>query len=239
MQRIDQPFTNELATISDHGLATSGNKGTPYVWVDFVFDEVTADDGGQLGVRAYLYLTDKNFPYVLEKLANIGWHGKSIDELDTETNEKILVGRKARLTGDMEEYEGKMRPKVNFINDPDSGSDKPIDKKELTTLAKKLDAKIAAYRQKNGVKEKNIKKTESSESEQEKKSDDNHFSAKILSVTMAGRKPGYHEIVTDCGNLLCNNDEILNHVKNLVGKSAWITKKNDGVSAIMTDVVPF
>ena len=147
---IDQAFRNEPVTVIDHGFSVSSKAKTPCVWIDFQFDGMEGPGGEPITVKAYLYLSDAAIQYTLEKLGNLGWHGKSIDELDpNDQTHYNFKGAKALITGKMEEYEGKMRPKVDFINDPNYSPDMAIDPKDRKVLGSKLNAKIAAFRAKN------------------------------------------------------------------------------------------
>ena len=150
MERLGQAVENELASVKDWGFAESGKKATPYIWIDFVFDELKTDADQPIGIRAFLYLTDANMDNVLERLGNLGWHGKSIMELDKTSEPFVSIeGHKALLTCKMDTFEGNTRAKVEFINDPDRPPMKPIEKTVLKGLDAKLKGKIAAYRQKN------------------------------------------------------------------------------------------
>lgn len=149
--RIDQPFSYEPAVVAEYGFSVSKEKGTPYIWIEFVFENFKGDNQEDVSVRADLYLTDASVDFSLEKLANLGWTGTDITELDPVSGTFTLVGRKALITGDMEEYNGKRYPKVSFINDPNAPV-KPasIPSGELSGLNAKLRGKIAAYRAKQG-----------------------------------------------------------------------------------------
>lgn len=147
--RIDQAFSNEPATVQEYGFSTSKEKGTPCLWIEFVFDNFKDDGGLDVTVRADLYITDNTIDYVLEKLGNLGWHGNDITELDPVSGTFTLVGHKANITGHIEEYQGKQYPKVDFINDVNYSPRPPaIEDNELSKLGAKLRGKIAAYRAK-------------------------------------------------------------------------------------------
>lgn len=147
--RIDQAFSYEPATVHEYGFSVSKEKGTPYVWIEFIFDQLKGDAGEDITVRADLYLSDSAVEYSLEKLANLGWVGMDITELDTVSGTFNLVGKKALISGDIEEYNGKRYPKVNFINDPNAPMRVPsMEANELSVLNGKLRGKIAAYRAK-------------------------------------------------------------------------------------------
>ena len=147
---IDQDFKNELATVIDHGLALSSKKQTPYVWLEFQFNDLMGDDGQKPTARANLYLSEKALGYTLEKLSNLGWRGNEVSELNPlEPGAFNFKGRTASITGHLENYNGKSRPVVDFINDPDYSPLQSADAGTVSALDAKLRGKIAAFRAKN------------------------------------------------------------------------------------------
>ena len=149
MKIIGEAVQNELAEVTDHGVAMSKN-GNPQVWVKFKFVDIMEASDEEVGITAYLSLSEAAFPYTMEKLTNLGWIGISISNLDR-TAEPCdnLVGHTVRISVAMEEYEGKVTPKVSFINHKDyTGGPAKIDPKEAKILDSKLKGKIAAYRAK-------------------------------------------------------------------------------------------
>lgn len=153
MNYIQENFKDELATVQSHGISNSKVKGTPYVWIIFVFDNVTENDGSALCVKSKLYLTDKTLDNVLNKLANLKWFGKDFTELSPEDpNHVSLVGRKAKITGHVDQEGDKIYACVDWINDPEStyvGGDTPMPTNEISRLTQRLRGKIAAYRKNN------------------------------------------------------------------------------------------
>ena len=148
--RIDEAVQNELATVRDWGFAFAKNKGTPYMWIDFVFDNIQGPKGEELDIRAFLYITDGTLEYFLAKLRNLGWKGTNFTELDKSAPGYYdLTGAKGALTVDIETWEGKPMAKVNYINDPNHTPESPMDSKALKTLNEKLKGKIAAFNAKN------------------------------------------------------------------------------------------
>ena len=152
MPRIDEAFNNEPATVTDHGFALMGEKGSPCVWLEFKFNNLQAENGEELTARAMLYLTEGALDYSLDKLGVLGWHGQNVCELDPNEPEAVdLKGRTALITGKIETYNGKRKPVVNFINDPNYSPVPAIDSTSLKALDGKLRGKIAAYRAKKKV----------------------------------------------------------------------------------------
>lgn len=145
----DQAFENELATVLDHGV-TEG-KAAPQVYVQFKLDNVQGNNGEDLTITAYMSLSEAALKYSLEKLAAIGWHGTNIEELDRNNSNAVdLTGHKALISTAFEEYNGKNRLKVTFINDPDRPPvNKALEPAKLSEASARLRGKIAAFRAKN------------------------------------------------------------------------------------------
>ena len=146
----NKPITNGIATVRGYGLSESLEKHTPYLWIEFVFDEEKGDKGEELSIKYFGYLTDKNMPYVLGVLRSLRWTGKSVLELDEPVHDSIH-GHKAYLTVDMEEYKGKFRPKVKFVNETEHAGPKPMPDLEKKKLAARFDGQIAQFQAENPV----------------------------------------------------------------------------------------
>jgi hypothetical protein len=143
-----KPIKNGLATVREYGLSESPDKHTPYLWIEFVFDNEKATDGEELSIKYFGYLTDKNMPYVLGVLHALRWTGKSIMDLDNPIHDAIH-GRKAYLTVDMEEYKGQFKPKVKFVNETEFAGPKPLADQEKKKLAARFDGQIARFQAEN------------------------------------------------------------------------------------------
>ncbi len=91
---VATPIKAELATTS---------KGTDYVGVTF-----TVEGQGEKIVWSG-WLTDKTTDRTLEALRTMGWEGEEITELAT-------VNRTVNITVSHEEYNGEVRPRVQWIN---------------------------------------------------------------------------------------------------------------------------
>ncbi len=153
MGRITQAVTNHPAHVKDYGFGESKEKKTPYIWVEYIFDGVEDDDGSEVTIRDIMYLTDKTVEFVTRELTTLGWGGTNIWELHpSNTGHFSLKGAKALLTVEMQEYEGKLYPKVKFVNDPDYHPADTIDESEVKKIGESLKAKMAAIRAKEGLK---------------------------------------------------------------------------------------
>jgi len=100
------------ATVKSAALAKTGT-GKTQLAITFDPDLVEAKP-----ITGYLFFTDAAIPQTEKALRNIGWdpleHAWGIDEM-VETD--ALVGMRASIVCGWEEYEGKSRLKVKFINE--------------------------------------------------------------------------------------------------------------------------
>lgn len=142
----EKPIKDALATVIGLGFSETEEKKTPYIWIEFKFDTEKGPNGEDLTIKYKGWLTEKAIKYVFDVLRGaLRWEGKSISELDGPFAD-TLVGRKAKLTTDMEEYEGKFHPKVKFVNNPDFTFDKPLENDGVKKLAMKFDGFLAEHR---------------------------------------------------------------------------------------------
>lgn len=92
----------------------SRDKNTPQLAIVFAHETEA-----EYGITAYRYLTPKTLEYVCKDLKVLGWdaveHAYRFEELDGE-DKSPLVGAKATICVQDEEYQGKFRPRVLFIN---------------------------------------------------------------------------------------------------------------------------
>lgn len=117
-------------------------KGNRHVAVRFE----TFNDQGQPGeqITWYGYFTEKTEERTLESLQHCGWEGDDITDLSgVERNEVQLVV-------EHDEYEGKVRAKVAWVNKPGGGGisiKAPLDEMEKAQFAREMKAKVLAMRQ--------------------------------------------------------------------------------------------
>jgi hypothetical protein len=94
--------------------------------------------------------TEKAERWTLEALRNMGWpkdsHLHQLGKLDAEVS--IVV--------EADEYQGKTRSRVRYINKPGSGtfhSDKPMDDNQILAFAKSKKQSVIAFHADNNLKE--------------------------------------------------------------------------------------
>ncbi len=125
MPKIETPG-RYAATVSSAEFGESNN-GTPFLALSF-----NTDQGG--AITGWLYLSEKALPGSLRTLREaFEFNG------DFETVVEQVNGKACSITVEAEEYEGKERLRVKWINSPRSS--KPIDNQE--SFLKALSAKAA------------------------------------------------------------------------------------------------
>lgn len=96
-------------------LGKSSKKGTGYVGVRF------KDETGDT-ITAYLYTSDAAIARTVETLERLGWSlSASNGDLFTLHETNLIVGAKCEIVVEDEEYDGKWRPKVKWINELGGG----------------------------------------------------------------------------------------------------------------------
>lgn len=88
-------------------------------------------------------LTEAAADYTLEGLENCGWDGRSISRLDG------MGSLDVELVLDVEEYEGKLRERVRFVNKMRAARD-PLDETGVAALEKRLAGKLAERQKAKG-----------------------------------------------------------------------------------------
>lgn len=86
----------------------------------------------------YGFFTDGAFDITIKALRACGWKGTNLAEIDALPNEVILVVED-------EEYEGKIRAKVQFINEPGLAVKNPMTPDAAKAFAAALASRVAAY----------------------------------------------------------------------------------------------
>ena len=101
------------ATIKDHGIAFSSQKGTPEVFVEFAIDNETAFGD--------FWLTEGSIERAIEQLQLCGFTGTEFEDLNVQPG--ILIGNEVQVRIEHEDYtddEGveKTVARVAWVNDP-------------------------------------------------------------------------------------------------------------------------
>lgn len=106
------------------GVASTGNEQVA------VSLEVTDVDGNPTGERIAWYgtFTEAAYPYTVKTLRVMGWRGDDLSDLSS------IAGTPVSIVVQSEEYKGKVRQKVAFVNAPGGGA---ILKEQMTPDAAK------------------------------------------------------------------------------------------------------
>jgi hypothetical protein len=121
------------AKVENHFVTEVGEKQTPAVRITFTADELTEP------VSANLWLSEAAFPYTMKTLTEVlGWTGDDFEELNAEP--PVLAGRLVSLVLADEEYQGKTRTVVKYINK--IGGGKKAEPEKISALK----GKLLAYR---------------------------------------------------------------------------------------------
>lgn len=123
-------------------LGKSRKKGTGYIGVRF------KDDVGDT-ITAYLYTSDAALGRTIETLEMLGWSVEANNGDVNSLNETpLLVGAKAEIVVEDEEYEGKFHAKVKWINPPGGGGGRveAMTPNEAMAFAAALRAKVYGTR---------------------------------------------------------------------------------------------
>lgn len=91
-------------------LSESENKKTPQVVVSF---EITTAEHAGTTINWFGFLTDKTTERTIESLRYAGWKGSDLSDLSDLSKTDTPV---VELVIEHEEYEGKVRPKVQWVN---------------------------------------------------------------------------------------------------------------------------
>jgi hypothetical protein len=112
--------------------------GKECVGVEFLLE------GGQ-HITWYGYFTEKTEERTIESLRICGWTGTDLDNLEgIDTNEVQLVI-------ESEEYDGKMRSKVRWVNRTGGlAMSSPLDEGQARSFAARMKGKVLAFDQKAG-----------------------------------------------------------------------------------------
>ena len=108
-------------------------KGTDYIAVALKLDGVPNE------LVWYGYLTEKTAPRTMKALRAMGWTGDNIETAESSNGSSLPT--KVEAVVELDAYEGKVRPKVQWINSIGGGRSATLDK---AALAKRLAAQAKA-----------------------------------------------------------------------------------------------
>lgn len=121
-------------TITDAALTTTKKSGTEQV---ALYGQTV--DGEKL--TAYLFLTEKTQERTIKTLLGLGWDGEDYEGF------RGLKGKPAEFECEDEEYEGKTRERVKWVNVPGASMAKPLDKGARLSVQERLRGVVLAAKQ--------------------------------------------------------------------------------------------
>ena len=134
------PFTEgrHRVRIASTGLGESPKTKSEQIIITF---EDVADDYNT--ITAYLATSEKAWPYTEKSLINCGWDPTFRGYLFEELNEdpSPIAGNEVDIVTEEEEYEGKRRMKVKWINAPGAGIER-MEPAEAQSFAERLRARL-------------------------------------------------------------------------------------------------
>jgi hypothetical protein len=127
-------------------------KGTECVGVEFEF---VGDEGNKHRISWYGYFSEKTVERTIEALRFCGWTGNDLSDLSE------IGGRddvRVNLVIQNEEYEGKVRAKVQWVNRAGGiAMANPLDADQRKSFAARMKGSILAFDQKSGAPRNNVK----------------------------------------------------------------------------------
>jgi hypothetical protein len=117
---------------------TEASTGTPQVYIYFELE-----DGGS--ISHFLAMSPKAFEYSMKALTTLGYSGTDVVN-DLERADAGLDKNQVELVVEHEEYEGKVRARVKWINSLGGGF-KPLDAGKKASFAQEMRARALAFRQ--------------------------------------------------------------------------------------------
>lgn len=131
----------------DWGFNTTRN-GNPELVIEFA---VPMPDGSKEMQFAHLYFTEGAFDRAVESLRIMGWKGEELSELDNKGGG--IDANEVSLEIEMEKYEGKVTPKVQWINSGSGGHRQaPLTGDALKAFSFKMKSRVASADAKNKAK---------------------------------------------------------------------------------------
>lgn len=127
---------------------TNTGKEQIAVLLETVHDETGEFTGST--ITWFGYFTDKAIEGTFRALRRLGWQGNDLSDLSTIGTKDVVI------VVESEEYEGKFRPKVKWINDPDGGGGglalkTPLDDARAKQFAAKMKGAVVAFDKKEGT----------------------------------------------------------------------------------------
>jgi hypothetical protein len=140
---MDENDVKYRARVLSHALAESKENGTPSVKIHFelLYNLDSPEVETHKSIYHDLWLSEKAFNRSMDVLVDVlGWKGSNLSELNDSPD--LLADSECVLVTNLEEYNGKTRIKVKFVN----SIQKKLDSSKAKTLSEKLASKVAIYK---------------------------------------------------------------------------------------------
>lgn len=120
-------------------IGEQGEKKTPFVRIPLMVNE--GENKGEVTIYK-AWLSDGAFDNTIRRLAEVfGFDG---DLATLNSGAQTLAGLPCNITTEMENYQGKDRLKVAWLNPPGGGGAKPLEAAKVQSILGKLNAKAKA-----------------------------------------------------------------------------------------------
>lgn len=126
----------------------AGENSTPFIRIPLIITEEGDNEGHEVTYQAWI--TDKSLERTIKTLAEVfGWDG-DIEALAKQTTTGPFVGKPCSIVTEEEDYNGKKRVVIKWLNSADGGG-KTMAPDAAMTLAKLLSAKAKEAAANSGV----------------------------------------------------------------------------------------
>ncbi|HWL53842.1 MAG TPA: hypothetical protein VNQ90_15490 [Chthoniobacteraceae bacterium] len=127
-------------TEPEAGWLGESEKGTPYIQIPVVVDEEGSDQNGNTGVY-YAYLSDKTIDRTVKDLNEVfGWDG---DLNALAGGQQTFAGMECSIVTESDEYEGKEKIKIKFLNSPNRAAER-LSQDKVSSLIARLNSRTKA-----------------------------------------------------------------------------------------------
>lgn len=116
----------------------AGTNNTPFIRIPLVVEQEGPSEGDQIVFQGWI--TDKSVAKTVKNLSEVfGWDG-DLEALAGMVNTGPFVGKQCEIVTEEDEYNGKTRVVIKWLNSPGSGG-KSMDKEKAIALARRLSAR--------------------------------------------------------------------------------------------------
>lgn len=130
--------THDVRIVSH--VLSKASTGTPCVVID-------VEDKDARRLRWYGYLSERAVEGTIERLQDIGWDADAADwQIESLNGTTLLVDKPCQVVVEDEEYEGKIRRKVKYLNPPGGRVSETMEPAEAKSFSNDLRKRLIASR---------------------------------------------------------------------------------------------